>query len=72
MSCDLHRHTQFSRFDGFGRPSELAKLAKELGYTALGVSDHGNTNGLVQMYDACKREGAKCRWHLFSADRSET
>lgn len=59
MSCDLHRHTQFSRFDGFGKPSELAKLAKELGHTALGVSDHGNTNGLVQMYDACKREGIK-------------
>lgn len=59
MSCDLHRHTQFSRFDGFGRAIDLAKLAKELGYTALGVSDHGNTSGLVQMYDACKREGIK-------------
>ena len=59
MSCDLHRHTQFSRFDGFGRAIDLAKLAKELGYTALGVSDHGNASGLVQMYDACKREGIK-------------
>lgn len=59
MSVDLHRHSMFSRFDGFGKPVELAKLAKELGYTALGVSDHGNTNGLVQTYDACKREGIK-------------
>jgi len=56
---DLHRHDQFSRFDGFGQPSELAKLAKELGHTALATSNHGNTNGLVQTYDACKREGIK-------------
>lgn len=59
MSVDLHRHDQFSRFDGFGRPSELAKLAKELGYTALSTSNHGNTNGLVQTYDAAKRNGLK-------------
>ena len=59
MSVDLHRHDEFSKFDGFGKPSELAKLAKELGYTALATSNHGNTNGLVQTYDACKREGIK-------------
>lgn len=56
---DLHRHDQFSKFDGFGKPLELAKLAKELGHTALATSNHGNTNGLVQTYDACKREGIK-------------
>lgn len=59
MSCDLHRHTMFSRFDGFGKPAELAKLAKELGHTAIGMSDHGNTNGLVQLWDACMHEGIK-------------
>lgn len=56
---DLHRHDQFSRFDGFGKPSELAKLAKELGHSALATSNHGNTNGLVQTYDACMRAGIK-------------
>jgi DNA polymerase-3 subunit alpha len=56
---DLHRHSEFSTFDGFGKATELAKLAKELGYTALGLSDHGNTNGLVQHYRACKDEGIK-------------
>ena len=56
---DLHRHDMFSRFDGFGKPSELAKLAKELGHTALATSNHGNTNGLVQTYDACMHEGIK-------------
>lgn len=59
MSCSLHRHDMFSTFDGFGTPKDLAKLAKQLGHTALGTSNHGNTNGLVQTYKACKEEGIK-------------
>lgn len=56
---DLHRHDEYSTFDGFGKATELAKLAKELGHTALGISNHGNTNGLVQHYMACKDAGIK-------------
>ena len=56
---DLHRHDECSTFDGFGKPEELAALAKELGHTALGTSNHGNTNGLVRHYYACKEEGIK-------------
>lgn len=56
---DLHRHDEASSFDGFGKPTELAKLAKELGHTALGISNHGNTNNLVQHYLACKDVGIK-------------
>lgn len=57
--CDLHRHDECSSFDGFGKPRELAELAKELGHTALGLSNHGNTNNLVQHYFACKEFGIK-------------
>ena len=56
---DLHRHDMFSKFDGFGKPIELARLAKKLGHTALSTSNHGNTNGLIQTYKACKEEGLK-------------
>ena len=56
---DLHRHDEYSTFDGFGKAKELALLAKELGHTALGLSNHGNTNGLVQHYIACKDVGIK-------------
>lgn len=56
---DLHRHDEFSTFDGFGNALELAQLAKELGHTALGTSNHGNTNGLIQTYKACKIVGIK-------------
>lgn len=56
---DLHRHTHYSLFDGSGNSEDLAELAKELGHTALGISDHGNTNGLVQHYLGCKKAGIK-------------
>lgn len=56
---DLHRHDECSTFDGFGRPEELAALAKQLGYTSLGISNHGNTNSLVRHYYACKEEDIK-------------
>lgn len=56
---DLHRHDQFSFFDGFGKPNELAKIARELGYKALGTSNHGNITGLIQHWLACKDEGIK-------------
>lgn len=56
---DLHRHSEYSTYDGFGKFTELASLAKELGYNALSSTDHGNTNGLVQCYKACKDVGIK-------------
>ena len=56
---DLHRHTEFSLFDGHGKASALAKDAKENGLTALGISDHGTVSGIVQHYFACKEEGIK-------------
>lgn len=56
---DLHRHDQYSTFDGFDSPSNLAKIAKEKGYTCLGSSNHGTTAGNIQHYFACKEVGIK-------------
>lgn len=56
---DLHRHDEYSTFDGFGKADELAVLAKELGHTALCTTNHGNTNGLIKTYQACKEVGIK-------------
>ncbi len=56
---DLHRHDEHSLFDGFGKASDLAQLAKEKGYTALGISNHGSTSGLVEHYFSCKDVGIK-------------
>lgn len=56
---DTHRHSEYSTFDGFGKPEELAAYAKSIGYTSLGLTDHGNTNGLVKHYYGCKKAGIK-------------
>lgn len=56
---DLHRHTEYSLFDGFGKSTNLAKHAKELGYKALGISDHGTISGLIKHYQACNEVGIK-------------
>lgn len=56
---DLHRHTQYSLYDGSGTPEQLAKIAKEKGYKFLGISDHGTTSGLVQHYYGCKKHDIK-------------
>ena len=56
---DLHRHDEFSYYDGSGKALELALIAKEKGLTSLGLSNHGNTSGLIQHYDACHEVGIK-------------
>lgn len=56
---DLHRHDEYSLFDGFGKPEQLAKHAKELGYRALGISNHGSISGLIKHYQACNEVGIK-------------
>ena len=32
---DLHRHDEFSTFDGFGKANEVVAYAKELGYKSV-------------------------------------
>lgn len=56
---DLHRHDEYSTFDGFGKAKEIAEWAKEIGYKSLSTTNHGNTNGLIQTYQACKEVGIK-------------
>ena len=56
---DVHRHDEYSTFDGYGKATELATLAKKYGYKSLCTTNHGNTNGLIQTYDACKANGLK-------------
>lgn len=56
---DLHRHSEFSLFDGFGKAEDLAQLAKELGHTSLGMSEHGTCAGWIKHYQACKKAGIK-------------
>jgi len=54
---NLHTHSHYSLLDGFGSPKAIAKRAKELGYPAIALTDHGSTYGLIEFYDACKDVG---------------
>ena len=55
----LHVHTEYSLLDGACRIKDLAKRARELGQTALAVTDHGVMYGAVAFYRACLAEGVK-------------
>ena len=55
----LHVHTQYSLLDGASRIPELVKRAKELGQSAIAITDHGVMYGVIDFYRACKAEGIK-------------
>ncbi len=55
----LHVHSEYSLLDGAARIKELPKRAKELGQSALAITDHGVMYGVVDFYTACKKEGVK-------------
>ena len=55
----LHVHTEYSLLDGDCRIEPLVARAKELGQTALAVTDHGVMYGAVAFYKACCAAGIK-------------
>ena len=55
----LHLHTEYSLLDGACRIEELCRAAKELGQTALAITDHGVMYGAVDFYKAAKKAGIK-------------
>lgn len=53
----LHNHSTFSYLDGFGRPEAILDSAKEKGFKAMALTDHGSLDGLITFYfEAKKRE----------------
>jgi error-prone DNA polymerase len=55
--AELHCHTNFSFLDGASHPHELVATAAELGYTALGVTDHDGFRGAVKAHQAASAIG---------------
>ena len=55
----LHVHTEYSLLDGACRTDRLAQRAKELGQSAIAITDHGVMYGAVAFYKACKKAGIK-------------
>ncbi len=48
----LHCHSHYSLLDGAGRIDALVQRARDLGMTALALTDHGNLYGALEFYQA--------------------
>ena len=55
----LHVHTEFSLLDGACRIQDLVKRVKSLGQNAVAITDHGVMYGVIDFYEACRKEGIK-------------
>ena len=55
----LHVHTEYSLLDGACRISGMMDRVKELGQTAIAITDHGVMYGCIDFYKAAKAAGVK-------------
>ncbi len=55
----LHVHSEYSLLDGACRLKNLVKAVKEMGQTAVALTDHGVMYGVVDFYRLAKKEGIK-------------
>jgi DNA polymerase-3 subunit alpha len=53
----LHCHSHYSLLDGASPIEGMVGRAKELGMTALAITDHGNLYGALEFYAACREAG---------------
>ena len=55
----LHVHSEYSLLDGACRISGMMDRVKELGQTAIAITDHGVMYGCIDFYKAAKAAGIK-------------
>jgi DNA polymerase-3 subunit alpha len=59
MVVQLHNHSHYSILDGRSRLDELVLRAKELGQSALALTDHGVMHGAIEFYRTAKAHDVK-------------
>ncbi|MEY4786208.1 MAG: polymerase alpha subunit, partial [Planctomycetota bacterium] len=55
----LHLHSEYSLLDGGNRIEALVKRVKQLGMSAVAVTDHGNLFGAMEFYETARKNGIK-------------
>ncbi len=55
----LHVHTEYSLLDGACKIKKMMPLLKEMGQTAVAMTDHGNMYGTINFYKEAKKAGIK-------------
>lgn len=59
MTWNLHSHSKFSAGDALPSVAEMVDTVNGYGQEALGLTDHGNMAGAVQLYTECASAGIK-------------
>jgi DNA polymerase-3 subunit alpha len=71
----LHLHSEYSALDGLGSPDQYAEVAKDMGFTALAITDHGNIDGHLRWQKSCERAGIRpvlgCELYMVSDANSK-
>lgn len=71
----LHTHTEYSLLDGACRIKELVRRAKELGQSAVAITDHGVMYGCLDFYSECIKNDIKpiigCEVYVAPASRRD-
>ncbi|MCL2084446.1 MAG: DNA polymerase III subunit alpha [Oscillospiraceae bacterium] len=71
----LHLHTEYSLLDGACRIGGLFERVKELGQTAVAITDHGVMYGVIDFYKAAVKAGVKpiigCEVYVAPRGRSD-
>lgn len=57
MFVNLHVHSEYSLLDGACRIKDMVSRAKEMGQTALAVTDHGNMFAAVDFSMSARLRG---------------
>jgi DNA polymerase-3 subunit alpha len=55
----IHNHGQYSFLDGYNPTKRFVARAKELGMTALALTDHNHLGGCLEFQQECKKQGIK-------------
>lgn len=71
----LHVHTEYSLLDGACRIDRLVDRARQLGFPALAITDHGVLYGAIDFYQAAQKAGLRpiigCEAYLAPGSRFE-
>ena len=72
---ELHAHSHFSFLDALASPDELVSRAKELGYSAIALTDHGGMFGIPKFLRAAERAGLQaivgCEMYVSPTTRTD-
>ena len=53
---NVHTHSHFSKRDAIAKPKDIVSKVKSMGQTAVALSDHGTTSGLIETYRECQKQ----------------